>query len=133
MRRPLTAYFRRKEDYMSLREKIVALTREQNSNRQSLVVPEWRETVFYAPLTIKERALIRKGAMIPDPARPGELILDYEMFDVLTVLHKALDREGNPVFTASDREFLESEAAATAVAAVSRAIHGRADDRTPNP
>lgn len=110
---------------MSIRDDILEKTTKTNKQLKNVYIPDWDKTVYFSPLTMVERAEIRKGAMSPNPGKPGELSLDFETLEVLTVLHKTLDENGGRIFQLSDREFLQKSASAAAITAISNAIHGR--------
>ena len=107
---------------MSLRESIFAAEQEKQVLHEAFV-PTWGVTVFFKPLTLAERGKIRTGAMVMN-SQSGEFELNPEMFDLVTVLLKTLDADGNPIFKLSDREFLESGASNEAIQYLSRVIHG---------
>jgi len=56
-----------------------------------VVVPEWKTTVYFLPLTPAERIEIRRGI---DPNDQEDLL-------VSTLQHKARDAEGNRIFDCS--------------------------------
>lgn len=80
-----------------------------------VVVPEWGgRKLYFRPLTPAERQAIRRGI---DPA-------NEEMLMVSTLIHKALDETGKPVFKNDARtmaELLRSADMAVLVSILSRA------------
>lgn len=54
-----------------------------------VAVPEYGFTLYFTPLTVAERARVRKGVAADD---------DEELW-VNTLIHKARDKDGNPVFS----------------------------------
>ncbi len=108
---------------MVLRDHIFGKIKE-NRKLKSVLVDAWGLTVYFTPISVAERRKIRDGAMAPAPGKPGEMQISIDEFQVLTVLHKALDAEGNMIFKPSDADVLRDEAEAPVIAQISEEVHG---------
>lgn len=105
---------------MSVIEQITA--HYSNTEIASVDVPEWGAggeplTIYWTPLTIREHGSITKRSK-------G----DISHFNIEVLLAKALDAEGNKLFTLEDKQKLLRAADARIIARVAEAILSDVDD-----
>lgn len=106
-----------------------AIAHYKDLGSQRLEVPEWGEAgkplvVTWTPLTIRERRAIFR------PGKPQ----DDEQLAVDTLIQKARDEAGKPLFTLDDRDQLLHSADARVIARIAMAIlrGPNADDQEKN-
>jgi len=76
---------------------------------QKIEIPEWNATIYFDPLTMKERDLLMsvKG--------DGEMLVD-------TIILKAKDGDGNKLFTKADKPQLQLTAAPSIISRIGNRI-----------
>ncbi|MBU4577082.1 MAG: hypothetical protein KJ576_20880 [Proteobacteria bacterium] len=112
------------------REKLKAFAELKHGEVKSMFIDEVGETVFWRPMTLKQRGIIRKQAMVDVevPDDKGKMVtrkeLDAEKFDLFTVVAMAEDADGNQLFSRLDVHWLQNVLPSETLAKIAGAING---------
>lgn len=96
---------------MSILENAKAAFASRRAELQKIDVPEWGATIYYRAMTMKQKMAIYEG----DPAVPE--------IAVRTVLYRALNEEGQPLFRPADRVELVNHVDPQIIERVALAMH----------
>jgi hypothetical protein len=111
----------------TIREEAIRRARERGGERRSLVVPEWRATVYARGCVSVADNLKYHRAGSTEDAESGAITVHLSEVMVSAILDKLEDESGAPAFRPEDRDFLLHEVEADLVSRIYAFVRGEAD------